>query len=186
MRGTVLEPGAAVGRPADRTPADGGRGGAALLPPAGGIACPPTLLERVRAHAAEAYPLEACGLLIGREDTAEFRLTRVLPCPNVAAQEERHRRFAIEPRAVLNVRRALRGTGEAIIGFFHSHPDAEATPSATDMEFIRLWPHTAWMIVPVREGRALAPRSWWLVDGESRARELVVREAAARAVVCPE
>ncbi len=37
------------------------------------------------------------------------------------------------------------------------------------MEFIRLWPETVWVIVPVRGGTAGAPRGWWLEDADGEA-----------------
>lgn len=134
--------------------------------------------ERLLDHATGGYPLEVCGLLIGvgEEDGTALRVTRTLPCPNVAPAAERRRRFAIEPRAVINVQRALRGTPERILGFYHSHPDAAAEPSATDMEYVRLWPETVWLIVPVARGAAGPPRAWWLDRMDAAApRELILR-----------
>jgi proteasome lid subunit RPN8/RPN11 len=141
-------------------------------------------------HAAATYPYEGCGLLIGYQAEDGARVTRALPCPNVAPQETRTHRFVIDPRAVLNVRRSLRGTSESVVGFFHSHPDVPAAPSATDMEYIRLWPETVWLIVPVARGEATAPRAWWLDEVDStEARELEVETIPTRTVavtVCPE
>lgn len=139
-------------------------------------------------HAASAYPFEGCGLLIGYVEGDQVRVTRALPCPNVAAREEQTHRFVIDPRAVLNVRRSLRGTPEAIVGFYHSHPDAPAAPSATDLEFIRLWPETVWLIVPVAGGECGEPRAWWLDEGDApRPREIAVHvPPVPAAAACPE
>jgi proteasome lid subunit RPN8/RPN11 len=146
--------------------------------------------ERVLEHAAATYPYEGCGLLIGYVGEDGPRVTRALPCPNVAAPETRTHRFSIDPRAVLNVRKSLRGSQETVIGFFHSHPDAPAAPSVTDMEYIRLWPETVWLIVPVFAGDATQPRAWWLDDAdEPQARELAVEVLPVRTAVmatCPE
>ena len=145
-----------------------------------------TLVGRVREaasdHAAGTYPFEGCGLLVGHVEEERVRVSRAVPCPNVAAPEERTHRFIIDPRAVLNVRRSLRGTSESIVGFYHSHPDAEAKPSRTDMEYIRLWPETVWLIVPVQGGEAGEPRAWWLDEADApHARELKVRVPPVRA-----
>ena len=145
-----------------------------------------TLIGRVREaaldHAAGAYPFEGCGLLIGHLEEDRVRVSRALPCPNVAEPEERTHRFVIDPRAVLNVRRSLRNTKESIVGFYHSHPDAEAMPSRTDMEYIRLWPETVWLIVPVDAGSAGEPRAWWLDEMDApHARELRVHIPPVRA-----
>jgi proteasome lid subunit RPN8/RPN11 len=140
-------------------------------------------------HAASAYPFEGCGLLIGYLGEDGVRVTRALPCPNLAAREEQTHRFVIDPRAVVNVRRSLRNTAESIVGFYHSHPDAPAAPSATDMEYIRLWPETVWLIVPVQAGESGQPRAWWLDEVDSpEARELRVHvpPVPAKAAACPE
>lgn len=144
--------------------------------------------EALRSHSARTLPHEACGLLIGRMETNGLLVTRAVPCPNQAPVEERHHRFVIDPRAVLNVRRTLRGTLESIVGFYHSHPDGRAVPSALDLEHIRLWPETVWVIVPMVDEEAYHPRAWWLDAGETEVRELSVRVAAlspAR-VTCPD
>ena len=122
---------------------------------------PARFCRSIAEHAREAYPHEACGLVIGTED----RVTRVVRCPNVAPAAERRHRFEIDPRAVINVRRVLRASGEAVLGFYHSHPDAEARPSRTDLEYVRLWPETVWLITPVSAGTPDKPTGWWLCPG---------------------
>jgi proteasome lid subunit RPN8/RPN11 len=146
------------------------------------VTLPARVRESASNHAAGTYPFEGCGLLIGYLGEDGVRVTRAVPCPNVAAPEERTHRFIIDPRAVLNVRRSLRSTSESIVGFYHSHPDAEAKPSRTDMEYIRLWPETVWLIVPVKGGEAGEPRAWWLDDVDAPdARELRVHVPPVRA-----
>jgi proteasome lid subunit RPN8/RPN11 len=153
------------------------------------VTLPEKVGEAAGDHAASAYPFEGCGLLIGYLTDDGVRVSRLLPCPNVAEPEVRTHRFIIDPRAVLNVRRSLRHSAESIVGFYHSHPDAPAAPSTTDMEYIRLWPETVWLIVPVEAGEPGAPRAWWLDDTDApHARELRVH-VAARSVApaaCPE
>jgi proteasome lid subunit RPN8/RPN11 len=144
--------------------------------------------DALRAHARRAFPDEACGLLIGRVDADAVRVTRVVPCPNQAPPEERHHRFSIDPRAVLNVRRTLRGTPESIVGFYHSHTDGRAVPSVLDLEHIRLWPETVWLIVPAGAEEEQPVRAWWLDAGEHEVRELAFRVAAlgSARMACPE
>jgi len=152
------------------------------------VTLPARLRESVLDHAVSCYPYEGCGLLIGHEDEKGIRVTRALRCPNTAPREVQTHRFSIDPRVVLNVRKSLRGTPESIVGFYHSHPDAPAAPSATDMEFIRLWPETVWLIAPLLAGEAGEPRAWWLDDADDpMAREVAVHTLQVRAVApCPE
>jgi desampylase len=124
------------------------------------------LRPRVRAsileHAASAHPEEACGILVGSMRAGIVRVSHALCCTNEAPLNERMRRFAIDPRAVLNVQRELRSTSHAIIGFYHSHPEGPAAPSPTDLEFIRLWPDSAWLIAGRDAARQVSLRAWWL------------------------
>ncbi|WBY08305.1 M67 family metallopeptidase [Sphingomonas sp. 7/4-4] len=75
---------------------------------------------------ADAAPREACGLLFGAPD----RITDWQAVENVA--EEPERRFEIEPGALFAALRAERAGGPKIVGYWHSHPSGDATPSVTD------------------------------------------------------
>jgi len=78
-------------------------------------------------RAAEAAsPHEACGLLLG----ADRHVHTAIPCANVAADPARH--FEIAPASLIAAHRAARAGGPQIIGYFHSHPNGLARPSATD------------------------------------------------------
>ena len=80
-------------------------------------------LHAALAHAAEAYPLEACGLLVqaGGQRTAErWR--------NTAASATR---FALDDYPTFARLEALIAAG-AEIAVYHSHPDGSAAWSATD------------------------------------------------------
>jgi proteasome lid subunit RPN8/RPN11 len=118
--------------------------------------------EELRAYASAHYPLEACGLVLGERDASGIRITRAVPCENIAERSRRGYFFLIDPRVVLNAARSPNGGGEGLVGFVHSHPNAAAEPSSADMAFIRLWPQTVWLIVSVRDGIASTPRAWWL------------------------
>ncbi len=85
------------------------------------------------AHAAmldaahSAAPREACGLLLGTGSHIES----AAPTANVAPDPLRH--FEIDPAALIAAHRAARdGSGPHVIGYFHSHPNGLARPSATD------------------------------------------------------
>ena len=77
-------------------------------------------------HAARAHPEECCGILLG----SAARIVRAEPAANVHPAPETH--FEIDPAALIAAHKAMRAGGEAIVGYFHSHPQGEAIPSATD------------------------------------------------------
>lgn len=57
-------------------------------------------------------------------------ITAMQAVENVAEAPER--RFEIDPGALFAALRAERAGGPKIVGYWHSHPNGEATPSATD------------------------------------------------------
>ncbi|MDX1578260.1 MAG: M67 family metallopeptidase [Gemmatimonadota bacterium] len=130
------------------------------IPP---IELPTALRRRIEKWARTAYPLEACGLLIGTTGDERLRVEAV----RLARNLERERpadRYELDPRAFLRADRDARAAGLEVIGFWHSHPDAPAAPSETDRT--AAWPGYAYLIVSVRSGRMAESRSWTLVDEE--------------------
>lgn len=91
-----------------------------------GVTISRSILAGMEKASAAAAPREACGLLLGAGDVvARFTL-----CANVADTPET--RFEIDPAALFAALRVERAGGEALLGYWHSHPSGDATPSATD------------------------------------------------------
>jgi proteasome lid subunit RPN8/RPN11 len=115
------------------------------------------IVERCRA----AYPLEACGLLIGRIGVgARWHVARTAHSENLSATPETA--FEIDPALQIRLHRELRGGPERIVGLYHSHPNGQARPSAKDAAMI-YEPGLAWLIVGLYDGEvtglgAFAPR----------------------------
>ena len=84
------------------------------------------MLVAIRQESALVSPREACGLLFGEDDA----ITAMQVVDNVA--EDPERRFEIDPRALFAALRAERAGGPRLIGYWHSHPGGDATPSITD------------------------------------------------------
>ena len=107
-------------------------------------------------HAYDGYPLEACGLLVGRGD----HIDRFVACTNEAASA---RIYAIPAKELLLAERAAEEDGLEIIGVFHSHTHSEPYPSPTD---IGQAPDPDWHYVIVSLKReAPETRSYRIVDG---------------------
>jgi proteasome lid subunit RPN8/RPN11 len=120
------------------------------------------LVAQITAHAEAVYPEECCGILVG---TAGRALRRV-EAENVAAAPLRRRRYVIPPELLLAVHREVRGTEEDVVGYYHSHPDRPAEPSAFDLEHALAG--TTYLIAGLDAGRVRAMRCWRLgTDGES-------------------
>ena len=94
-------------------------------------------------------------------------VARAVAAENERAEEqagERGRRYLIGPEAVLRADRAARAEGLGIVGYYHSHPDHPAVPSAFDRE--HAWAGVSYLIVPVTAGKAGPARSWRLAGAE--------------------
>ncbi len=119
----------------------------------------PGQLRAIERAAEEAYPEEACGLLVGRSAPGEaYRVSTVEASANVA-EPPRTRRFEVDPKLRLRLERELRENPDSVIGVYHSHPDGSAEPSETDIAMI-FEPDMVWLITAVADGRAGATRGW--------------------------
>jgi len=138
------------------------------------VRVPVDVLATIRGHAASAYPHECCGALIGQESgpvSEAFELSNTTSL-------ERRRRFLIGPEDYRAAEARATETGGELLGFYHSHPDHPAVPSAFDLE--HAWPNLRYVIVSVHAGRPQEARSWRLRDDRTAFDEetLVVEPAA--------
>ncbi len=125
----------------------------------------PRLARELEAHLERAYPEEGCGVLLGRDGPQGRRVERVIGFEN-RQDDARGRRYLIDPEQLLGAEREARAQGLEVVGFFHSHPDHPAQPSAFDLE--HAWPWYSYLIVSVASGRVADERSWRLAEDRSR------------------
>ena len=121
-----------------------------------------TEYDELRRHGEEAYPHEACGVLLGRFDGAARLVARVARCGNTRADSP-HNRYGIDPREILKLERQGRDRGEDIVGFYHSHPDHPARWSGTDLAEAH-WVGCSYVITSVARGKAEATSSFLLAE----------------------
>ena len=126
---------------------------------------PDVLLTLLHGHAEEAYPEECCGVLLGRLDDGG-RIEALVPVENREA-DERARRYLIGPADYLRAEREAERQGLDVVGFYHSHPDHPARPSATDLAEAT-FPGFVYTITAVANGRAGETTAWRLADDRSR------------------
>jgi proteasome lid subunit RPN8/RPN11 len=119
----------------------------------------------IRRHAAETYPNECCGALIAANGTIveAFRL------PNTTDEGAR-RRFLIGPGDYRLAEARARERRATLAGFYHSHPDHPARPSAHDLA--QAWPNLAYIIVAVHEGTPGDLKTWRLLEDRSGFEEI--------------
>jgi proteasome lid subunit RPN8/RPN11 len=119
------------------------------------IHLPRAALAQIQQHGEETYPEECCGFLIGRDAPDAGPPTRIIRRVERAAnrvESERGRRFVIGPEELMQLERQLEGTGEKVLGFYHSHPDHRARPSQFDQE--HAWPWYVYFVLAVAQGKA--------------------------------
>ena len=104
----------------------------------------------IRRHAESDYPFEACGLLLGQQLQDWLFISEVVPSPNLAEQPLHN--FEIDPGLRLRIQKTSREEETRIIGHYHTHPDAEVEPSATDRSRI-YETDLIWIIGSVYDGR---------------------------------
>jgi proteasome lid subunit RPN8/RPN11 len=119
----------------------------------------PSVLDRIREHAASTYPHECCGALIGKDQNGTVEVVDVRPLENVTDEGPR-RRFRVSPDDYRESEAHARKAGADLVGFYHSHPDHPAEPSQYDLD--HAWPNFSYVIVSVRAGQPADWRSWRL------------------------
>ena len=105
-------------------------------------------LEDIRAHGAEGYPNEICGIMVGPR--GEGRVIEVRRARNIIVDRSRDR-YEIDPRDHIRIQREADADGLDIVGYYHSHPDHPAQASRFDTE--RAWAGYVYVIVSIENGK---------------------------------
>jgi proteasome lid subunit RPN8/RPN11 len=116
-------------------------------------------LDKLRAHGESAYPEESCGVLLGTISGDARVVLEAVPLTNSA--ETRRNRYQISPVDLIRAEKAARQAGWGILGFYHSHPDHPAVPSATDLAEAH-WLGSSYVITAVLSGCAVETQSFRL------------------------
>jgi desampylase len=113
------------------------------------------IIDRIREEACNS-DAEICGALLGDGNV----VTAVLPLVNhsVHAQDS----FYIPATEVMRIERAAESDGHMLMGFYHSHPNGDAVPSATDV--LEALPGYVYWIV----SRSGDLRAWRLRDDRTQ------------------
>lgn len=122
--------------------------------------CAPGVIDAIRLHGASTFPYECCGALIQVGD----RIVEAFALPNTTSGGAA-RRFRIGPDGYREAEGRARASGGTLVGFYHSHPNEPARPSAYDLE--HAWPNLVYVIVSVNGGVAGDITVWHLRDDRS-------------------
>jgi proteasome lid subunit RPN8/RPN11 len=117
-------------------------------------------------HVAENVPLEACGLLAGRNGS----VSKILPIRNQAKSPVQ---FVMDPYEQLQAFEWIDSQELELVGIFHSHPAGPETVSITDIrEASYEVVHLIWS--RAGGGDAWRVRGFWIQDGKAQEVDLLV------------
>ena len=106
-------------------------------------------------HVSQQAPLEACGLLAGRDD----QVKKVILVQNQAQSAVR---FVMDPYEQLQAFEWIESNGLELVGIFHSHPAGPESASMTDIaEAAYEVVHIIWS----RHQNRWQARGFWIQDG---------------------
>jgi len=127
------------------------------------------LMDAVFDHGREGYPHEVCGIFLGTFEGENKRVVEVRRAKNLNT-ERAHDRYNMDPKDVVMAEKEGRERGLEILGFYHSHPDHPNEPSEHDRELaVNAFAYVySFLIVAVKEGKEVIPRSWVLNDKTDR------------------
>jgi len=125
----------------------------------------PKSLSAIWQHALDSYPLECCGVLLGRQEGADRHVKLIARCQNVHGQPAI--RYAIDPSELIGIQRYARDLQLEIVGFYHSHPDRPPAYSPTDLEEAN-WAGCSYLIVGVERHNITSARSFVLHVGQQQ------------------
>ena len=117
-----------------------------------------TLLNKLQHYALAEHPNECCGILAGENNT----IKQIYPVTNTYRSPYR---YLMDPQEQFEVIRDAEKRGFDILGFYHSHTNSPAYPSATDVR-LATWPDAYYLLVSLLDKSAPEIRLFSILDGE--------------------
>ncbi len=104
---------------------------------------PGNIFEQMIQQAKAQAPIEACGILAGRDGQVEkiYKMTN-------ADQSGVH--FTMTPEEQFKVVKDIRSAGLEMLAIYHSHPETPARPSAEDIR-MAFTPNTIYVILSLQQ-----------------------------------
>ena len=112
--------------------------------------------QTMQHHVAEQAPLEACGLLAGKQDSVEA----VLKVRNAVQSPVR---FRMDAQEQYNAFVWIEDNDLELVGIYHSHPSGPETVSPTDIDEAA---YEVVQIIWLRSGRTWSARGFWIEAGQ--------------------
>ena len=117
---------------------------------------PGNIFEQMIQYARAQAPIEACGILAGRDGQVEkfYKMTN-------ADQSDVH--FTMTPEEQFKIVKDIRSAGLEMLAIYHSHPESPARPSAEDIR-LAFTPNTIYVILSLQQAEPVV-KGFLIEDG---------------------
>jgi len=118
---------------------------------------PTNIFEQMVAQAKALAPIEACGILAGKDNKAEklFEMTNA---------DNRSDHFMMEPKEQFTIVKNIRSADLEMLAIYHSHPETPARPSAEDIR-LALTPDVIYVIVSLQDANDANVKGFCVENG---------------------
>jgi proteasome lid subunit RPN8/RPN11 len=117
---------------------------------------PKEMFSQMVSHARKEAPIEACGILAGRDKVTE----RYYRMQNTDHSEEH---FLMDPNEQYKIIMDIRNSGFQMLAVYHSHPKTPARPSKEDIR-MALTPDVIYLIISLADAHNPAIRGFLIDD----------------------
>jgi proteasome lid subunit RPN8/RPN11 len=125
---------------------------------------PKDIVETMVEHAQAEAPLEACGILAGRQFGVQM-------CYRMKNQDRSGDHFMMEPAEQFKVAKQIRAAGLEIVAIYHSHPQTPAWPSDEDIR-LALTPGVTHVILSLADPTEPVIKGYEIIDGRINPRQV--------------
>ena len=131
----------------------------------------PTDLRAIKKQAEKNFPLECCGLMLGKFGRDAIEVCKVVEAKNVLGSPVE---FEVDPEFVFKAIDHAEREKLELVGIYHSHPNIPVFVSPKDSEIMGFWPRTAWLILSVNKGHVMEQKVFAQKNGDVEELELEV------------
>ena len=137
-----------------------------------------SLYETLISHAKTEAPNECCGLLGGRNGaiTHIYRIRNLEDSDRIQELKiprDRTMRYFMDERQMMDAMGNMRDNDLELLIIYHSHPQTEAYPSATDIR-LAYYPDSQYLIISLRNSHSPEANLFRIVDGKVSPSELKI------------
>ena len=119
---------------------------------------PNNIFEQILRQAKAQAPIEACGILAGKDGAIEklYKMTNV---------NKRSDHFMMEPEEQFKVVKDIRAAGLDMLAIYHSHPQTPARLSAEDIR-LAITPGVTYVIVSLQDSNCAVVKGFYIENSD--------------------